>query len=232
MARSVTLAVLRTRWRQRANLEGATDFIADPEGDDNINEGVAELVDVIRGCYGADYYLKSVTFNTTSGVDTYALAAIGATDFVSLRGVDITQGVNIVLTARPFNFNERNRYKWVSGWVYSEPVFYRIAGNNLVFEPIPTGAYQIKLWYLGTPAKLVNPGDSLDGVMGWEEYVVLYAAIRALLKDGDNEAAGPLVAEKERIRARIESLAGARDANEPERVVDVYAARTGWEDSW
>lgn len=225
MARTVPLSTLRSRWRQRANLEGATSFIPAGTGeeDDMINESVAELYDVLRCCYGQDYYVKTFAITTTAVTDTYALP----TDFLSLLGVDVAFGQNIILTARPFMWNERNRYKWYPGWVYSQPVFYRLQAGSIKFIPAPQGGYAITLWYVPTPTPLVAPSDTFDGIAGWEEYVVLDVAIKALTKDGDLETAGALLGQKAAMRARIEAAAGARDVGAPERVQDV-SREDGW----
>lgn len=225
MARAVSLSLLRTRALQRANLESAVGFIdptAGGELDDLINEGIAELWNLVRSAYGQDYYLKSATFSTSATTDTYALGTIiPAGDFVALRGIDITFGNNIVLTAKPFMFSQRNRYKWLPGWVYSQPIFYRLEGDNLVLMPTPAGVFNVKIWYVPAPTKLVNSGDTFDGIAGFEEYAVLHAAIKMLRKDGNAEDAMPLQQDLATEKAKIEALAHARDAENPERVVDV-----------
>lgn len=204
--------------------------VVQAELDDVINESIVELFDLLRGCYGQDYYVAQNTFNTTSNVASYPLPA----DFVSILGVDIMFGQNLVITGRPYMWTERNRYRWYPGWIYSQPVFYRIQGSNIVFIPSPAGSYAVTLNYVPAPPKLVAGTDAFDGVAGWEEYAVLDAAIKLLVKEGDTEMIGTLEGRKAAIMRRIEALAAQRDAGAPERVQDVtlndgWVGRPGWE---
>jgi hypothetical protein len=223
VARAVQFSVLKTRVRQRTNTENQTGFIADAELGDLINESVAELYDLLRSTYGQDYFLSTQSFQTVANQSDYPLPS----DFLTARGVDVTFGQNIIITARPYVWSERNRYKWYPGWIYSQPVFYRIVGNVLRFIPTPSGSYSITLNYVPTPTLLVNAGDTFDGIAGWEEYAVLDAAIKCLLKSEQLELAGTYEGRKQQMKLRIRSMAGNRDAENPERIQDV-SLNDGW----
>jgi hypothetical protein len=230
VARAVSLSVLEQRVLQRANLEGAVGasgqkFIqsGSAELDDVINESIAALYDEIRSQYGQDYYVSQANFNTVANQDTYSLPA----DFLNLLGVDVFFGTNLIITARPYMWTERNRYKWYPGWIYTQPVFYRLFGSNIKFIPTPSGAFAITLNYVPVPTKLVNPTDAFDGINGWEEWAVLDAAIKLLVKDGDMEMIQVLTAQKADVQRRLEQLAGQRDAGNPERVQDI-TLNDGW----
>lgn len=233
MARSVTLATLESRVLRRANLEGAmgpNSFITQAELDDAINESLAELYDLLRAGYGQDYFVNTSTFNTTANTASYALPG----DFMSMLGVDITFGQNLVITGRPYMWTERNRYKWYPGWIYSQPVFYRIIGGNITFIPSPGGSFSVTLNYVPAFQSLTLPGSTFDGVAGWEEYAVLDAAIKLLIKDGDPDMIGVLQGRLAQMKQRIDGLAAQRDAGAPERVQDVtlndgWIGRPGWE---
>src|SRR5690606_33494122 len=59
---------------------------------------------------------------------------------------------------------------------------YRIVGSTIVFDPRPaTGEYELR--YVPRPAVLVADGDEFDGILGWEEYPALYAAVKLLHKE-------------------------------------------------
>lgn len=242
MARLVTLTTLQTRVGQRASMRFASNaaIIESGELTDDINEGIAELYDLVTGVEGQPWYMESVTFGTNSGTDTYAIGpgqAINVSDFFRPRGFDIQFGQNIVVTARPFMWAERNRYKWFPGWIYSQPVYYRMvgkassvaqAGNDAVkFIPAPNGQFNITMWYTPTPPVLVSGTDAFDGINGYEEYVVLGAAIKLLTKQEQLEHAAALMQERERQRDRILGALGNRDAENPERVQDV-TLNDGW----
>ena len=240
MARMVTLATLQARVLQRAAMPYASSTAAiqtastnaQPQGElvDNINEGIAKLYDLISSVEGQPYYLNSIPFSTSSQVDTYPIGpgqAINVADFYRMRGLDVTFGQNIVITAKPFMWKERNRYKWLGGWVYTQPVFYRLLGNALKLIPSPGGAFSCLLWYTPTPPQLVVLADQFDGINGFEEFVVLDAAIKLLLRQERFDHAQALLAMQEKEGARILAMAGNRDAEDPERVQDV-TLNDGW----
>jgi hypothetical protein len=232
MARLVTLSTLQTRVQQRCNVEFASNatIVSTAELTDMVNEGVAELYDLITLTDDQSYYLKSIVFNTNASTDTYAIGAgqaISVTDFYKLRGVDVTFGQNIVLTARPFMWSERNRYKWYPGWIYSQPIFYRLTGNALKFIPQPNGQFTCTMWYIPTAPLLVNAADTFDGIDGFEEFVVLAAAVKLLTKQEQTEHAQVLAAERERTKDRVLGMAMHRDAENPPRVQDVQI-NDGW----
>lgn len=238
MARTVTLTTLQGRVLQRANLQVASSaaLYTTPELTDNINEGIAELYQEITSVDSQTFYLESATFTTTSGTDTYAIGAgkpVNVTDFFKLRGVDIMFGQNIVNTARPFMWAERNRYKWLPGWIYTTPVAYRMVGSGgvgagslpiigaLKLIPSPPGQFTITVWYVPTPPVLVAGSDAFDGIDGFEEAVVCSAAAKMLIKQRKFDHAQLLMGETQRHLDRARAAMGAHDEGEPERVVDV-----------
>lgn len=242
MARLVTLTTIQTRVGQRAGMRFASNaaIIESGELTDSINEGIAELFDLFTQVEGQPWYLESTTFQTNLSTDTYTIGsgqAINVSDFYKPRGFDIQFGQNIIITARPFMWSERNRYKWYPGWIYSQPVFYRMigkastvaqAGNDSVkFIPQPTGQFNITMWYTPTPPVLVAGGDQFDGVNGFEEFVVLSAAIKLLSKQEQLEHAQFLVGRQETEKQRILGSLQNRDAENPERVQDV-TLNDGW----
>jgi hypothetical protein len=239
MARLVTLQTLQTRTLSRAHMGTASGskLALSTELNDNINEGIAEFYDLILSMQDQPYYKQSVTFNTVSGKDTYSIGAgqdVPIFDFAKGLGVDIFFGQQIVRTARPFTWRERNRYKYTSGWLYTQPVAYRFMGkNNLVsssgndsimFVPLPSGQFQITLHYYPTPPYLVQLTDNFDGINGYEEHVVLTSAIKLLMKQEQFEHVSVLQAELARQTERIMASLGSHDADEPPRVQDTRFA--------
>lgn len=228
MSAPVTLLQLQNRVLARADLQFASNsaLVNGYTGEltDNINQGLQELYDLIVEVQDQDYYLNSVTFSTVSQTDTYAIGsgqAINISDFYRMRGLDITFGQNIVISAKPFMWSERNRYKWYSGWLYTQPVFYRLIGNALKLMPAPNGAFSLQMWY--TPIfepLLVFPTDTFDGIDGMEEYAVLCAAIKLLLKQEQFEHAQALMSERALVKDRVLGMLQNRDAENPERVQD------------
>lgn len=237
MARLVTLGQLQQRVFQRANLQSASNSAIAPlaEVTDDINESIAELYDLILQQEDQPFYLSSVAFNTSSRSDTYLIGAgqaINITDFYRAKGIDIEFGQNIIRTAYPFMWNERNRYKYLGGWVYTQPVAYRFIGkptstpamaqfDSVKLMPQPGGQFSCNLWYNPTPPYLVNSTDPFDGINGFEEHAVLGAAIKLLMKQEQFEHAQALMAERAHQQDRILGMIPTRDAEAPPRVQDV-----------
>ena len=68
----------------------------------------------------------------------------------------------------------------------------------------------------------MNASDTVNYPNGWEKYVVLYAAIQALLKEESNVTA--LRAELEAVEREIERAKESRDYAAPKQVVDLDVA--------
>lgn len=211
MARTVALSSLRTQIRQRADLENS-EFVTDAELTTWINASATELYDLLVAAYGQDYYLTSDSISVVSGTATYALPA----DFYQMTGLDIPYNGQ-VLTVRPFRWHERNRRSDLDGDLFN--LRYQIQGGNLKFIPTPAATVTATLWYIPAFTSLAADDDTLDGINGWEEFVVIDCAIKARIK----EEAG--TTELERAKAyvlkRIEDMKGNRDSAEPMRVQDI-----------
>lgn len=215
-----TLAQLRTEARQRADMETDDSFIADSELTRMINQSIKELRDLLIENQGHEFFLTTQVITTVAGTSSYALNSA----FYQLLGVDVTVGGS-VYTALPFNFHERNSFLNSSGWGNC-PVYYRIEGSNIVFIPTPGGAHTVTLWYIPQFTDLSSDSDTFDGISGWEEYVVVDAAMKMLEKEESDTSA--LMARKMVLVDRIRSLAAKRDAGMPARIVDVYPYYPYW----
>lgn len=209
---AVSLTTMRARARELADQVGST-FVSDAASslDAFINAGLDALYDILVQAYGEDYFLSSSAFNTVAGTATYALPAT----FAKLKGVDLTvNGTRIAL--QKFNFAERNRLR--DPLLAGELPCYRLQGNLLWLEPVPTAARAGTIWFIPSRPLLVNGGDTVDVPNGWEDYAVIEAAIRCGLKE-ESDVSGWLTLQ-ERMRVRLEAAVENRDAGEPERVVD------------
>ncbi len=67
----------------------------------------------------------------------------------------------------------------------------------------------------------------LKGVNGWDEYVIIDAAIKCLIKEESDVQV--LLLQKQQMLKRIEDMAANRDAGDPERVSDTSL---GYGDNW
>jgi len=216
MARTVTLATLRTRVRQLADLENSA-FVSDTELTDKINEAITELYDLLVRAAGDEYYATTSSITTTAGTAAYALPAT----FYKLCGVDWTNPPSGgTATLEPYTLLARNMFTGeANGWSFYQRPRYRLNRTNINFIPTPDAGQAITLHYVPTPTALSADGDTFDGIDGWEKLVVYTAAIECLIKEESDPSA--LMALREQVRQRIESQASERDIGAPAAVTDV-----------
>lgn len=219
---SYTLAQLREAARQRADQEytsgtpEADKFVTDSELNGYINRSIEELYDLIISCYGTDYYVDSYDITLTANTDAYAIP----TGMYQLLGVDLVIDQNNIITLKPFMFQERNQYRNYPAMPYQGNSYrYHLRGDYIVFQPIPTITNNIKMWYIPLATILTNDSDTMKGFNGWEEYVIIDAAIKMALKQENNVE--ELYRSKNDMIARIKQMADNRDSGFPQRVQDV-----------
>jgi len=222
-----TLADIRNRARRRSDMVDSQ-FISDTELLDFINASYAELYDLLIQTY-EDYFVTSTTFtltNTDSGIK--ALPA----DFYKLKGVDYSLGGNYT-TLYPFDWNTRNLRQRAVNKLYAGDydLSYKLLGSNIRFEPSDNASGDYQLWYIPAYTALASDTDAIDTVItrnNWEEYIVIDAAIKMLAKEESSTT--HLERAKSALIKRIESSAGDRDVDQPERVSDVN--RNEFFDEW
>ncbi len=228
----LSLQQLRLMAQQRADRVNSN-FVTLPEWNTYINQSYFELYDILVGAF-EDYYLAvPYTFQTT-GVDSYALpnGAPAYTDadgntakpFYKLLGADLgllPDSNNARVTMRKFNFIDRNDYVYpqlASSFLGVFNPRYRIMDNKIRFIPTPSSNQYITLWYIPRMTQLLQETDIAQGVNGWLEYIIVDAAIKALQKEESDVSV--LMAQKQALIDRIQSLASNRDAGEPDTISD------------
>jgi hypothetical protein len=217
MARTVSLLELRTQSRQRADKVGSG-YILDSELNTYINQSISELYDLLVGAYGNDYFLSNTTFPISVYQNEYALPG----DFYKLAGVDLYLNQSRFITLKPFNWNERGRFQDGSNWaaiIAIQGPRYHIGGQSITFNPTPTINATVKMWYVPVALKLQGDNDTFDGINGWEEFVVIDAAIKMLQKEESDVTV--LAIQKKAIIERINTMAENRDEGHSFRVGDV-----------
>lgn len=210
----VTLGSIREQVRQQADMVNSL-FCSDAEINQYISSSYKELYDILIQKYGENYYVQTPYSFTTDGTNEfYDLPE----DFYKLLGVDQQIG-NIWVNVRQFNFNDRNQNQFNTGG--SQRFRYRINGNQLWLKPLPASGQPIRVWYIPTPMDLADDADEINGVSGWEEYIVVDAAIKC--KNKEESDVQVLFAMKQQLLKRIEEAAGNRDAGTPATITDVFA---------
>lgn len=210
------LSSLRTQARNRADMLGSN-FVSDSEFNQYISDSYAELYDLLVSKF-EDYYVAGpLTFTVASGASSYTLPA----DFYKLKGVDrSSNGSSDWYSLRAFNFAQRNSRRSTNLHRSNYPdLSYKIFGNTLRFTPDDDAAGTYRLWYIPRYTALTLDTDTVDGVNGWEIYIVTDAAIKALQKEESDVSV--LMQQKMMLIKRIEDMAANRDVGEPETVTDI-----------
>lgn len=217
MAKLVTLANLKLRAREASDMVNSQ-FVSDEELVRYINSSIQKLYDKILKHYGQDYYVKDDPYEFTTNADNDPVAL--PADFYKCIGVDADLGGTFFTSIKPFNFAERNNYSNIAR--IHESLRYRIMGNQIRFTK-SHGNTKIKVWYIPTAPQLVNVGDELDGINGYEELLIVDTAIKMLRKEETDISA--LVLEKKELEDDLFTSADNRDIGQPQRVTDVTRLR-------
>jgi hypothetical protein len=206
MAQAVTYAELLRRAKSAADMV-YSNFLEAQDWLDLINASTRALYNKLTEA-DQDFYTTSTTLTTNGRDKTYRLPD----DFYKLRGVDyVSYGQQ--RSMKKFSFRDRNRYQDAQ-----EIIRYRLQGSNIAFEPVPS-AQTITIWYVPVFEGFAEDDDEFDGVNGWEEWIVLDAAIKALISEESDPSALLIVLKG--LDDKIESMKADRDIGEPERVGDV-----------
>lgn len=227
--RTVTLQELMDRARQYADMQN-NNFITEPELKLYIKNACTKYWNLINQL-GQDYNL--ITSPTTlfeSNVKDYALPS----DFLHVRGVDLAvssspQPNDIWLNVKPFQFAERNRfqgYPYFSGFGISTYLRYRIKNNFISFDPYPQGYGSFRIHYTPVMPDLLQPTDTIDGINGFEDYIVLKAAERMLAKEESDVSW--VLKEINEFEVMIKQAADDRNRDRSDRVQDVNADINLW----
>lgn len=209
-----TLAQLRERVRQRADMVNSL-FVSDSELNQYISDSYTELYDLLVLKF-EDYYLEEYTASVASGASSIDLP----TNFYKLRAVDFAEGDNSWTTLRPFNFMDRNNENVARGYYGSNYPRYRVMGNKLLLSPTECAPGNYKLWIVPRATALTTDASTVDGVNGWDDYIVVDAAIKCLQKEESDVSV--LMVLKGDLKNRIQAAAAERDVGYPDRITDVY----------
>lgn len=215
---TVTLTSLLSRVRERADMVGSS-FISDARLTDWINEGNQKLHGMLVEALGEDYVSSSQAFTTVANQTDYNLPA----SFYKLQGVDLEQH-GVMRALRRYERSERNAFRELH--VNTIPR-YAVVGNVLRLYPVPEAGLTGAIIYAPEATLLSTGTDSVSYPNGWEKYVVIDAAIQALMKEESSVTA--LVAERERIEREIRDAKETRDMATPKRVTDVWIADLDYE---
>ncbi len=189
MALNVTLTQLSDRVLLRANMPNSG-FVLAPELTALINTHRRRLH--LRIAQAVPFYFRTTaTITTVAGTLTYALPS----DYLW------TQVVYVVEAS-----------------TYRRPIR-RITDFARVSYTAPQGVYSLEHVYTPVPTDLATGSDTVDGVIGYDEWIVCAAARSCLVKQGTD--IGPISAELADIERDIISSLTCRDQGSPTYITEI-----------
>jgi len=225
MARTRTLANMRTDVYKRVDLEGITSYVPTTEVDELINQGWARLYG--RICrHGSNHFLNSASLTITGGTATSALPS----DFYLCKGVDVkAAGDTEYHPIQRFQFEERLSLSASFGNNWSGEVKYDIQGSGgsgdggavIRWIPAPATGDAARLWYYPAALRLSANADTFDGGNGWERYAIDWAAAKIAQKEESFELADRINADLAKLEQDVIEEISNRDvgqAQHPRRI--------------
>ncbi len=209
---------------KRADLESATDRHPRASVLRYVNQGGAELWDLLIEARGPEYFRATPqTITTTTETTSYALNP-SFYMLISARWED-EAGFGDPLV--PFDGQEepalRDRQLNVTGYPSNYQLRRTVPGtDSLEVLPEHRADLSIIVEYVPCFTDLTDASSSyFYGVNGWEEYIVDYAARKMATKDEEWPLVRELDADMAMLRKRILNLAPKRDMHRARRVKDV-----------
>jgi hypothetical protein len=225
--RTVNLGQLKVRVRELADQQttaamvSGLPFISDEEIVRYLDAAYTDLVDQLAA---ADINLFETYVDITATGTEDGMFLLPGDHYKSLA-VDFQVSTTWFEPLRPIQFADRNSYRNMSGPSRA----YRVAAGALLLYPPPAGGEVYRHHYVPAPAELslLDDDEPIDGIAGWDEFLVVGAAKRCLLKEDSYNG------QFDRIEAKLESRIAqmAADRMQPARVVDVRRG-PGSRDAW
>jgi hypothetical protein len=218
----VTLLSLRNQAKDRADMEDA-DFVEDSNWNIYANYALAELYDLIIDTDDT-CVVKSATMPAVTGQSSYALPG----DFYKISRIYEKQADDKLLSMDSMSAHDLSQpYLYDEIWRSTRGdsrYRYYLEGLNIEIKPVPSGVFDIFLKYIPQFTPLVNDASTVNYpiVAGWEEYVVVGMAMRALAKEGTPTQ--QLAAERSTYVERIRQMTSGKDRFSPRRIRDVYGS--------
>jgi len=211
-----------------------SDYLTIDEWNSNINQSMYELYDILVSKYGDNFFLAPPLLIPLSGQNSYTLpdGALysAAPAMYKLSGVDLnisgnagTIGNNPGWVPLPrANWSDRDKYTVFPGQAanlfYGYQMYYSMMGNQLYVFPPNTNS-TLRIWYVPIMTQLLQDTDMLNfSISGWVEYIIIDAAMKAMIKEESLEKWNVLNQGKKMQVERIETQAANRDVSMPNTV--------------
>ncbi len=210
MSGLVTFGTLIDEAKDRADMVGSS-LVSDTQWERYINKSKDKLYDKVISAYGEDYFDTDYDIPIVGSTDRYDLPS----DFYKLTQVEHNLGGSEFTPMKRFTKRQRGR-----GFYYGfyNNYRYRLIGNQIHFSPTPTTGMQVKIWYIPLATNLVLSSDTLNGFNGWEEYIIIDAAIKAMRKEESDTT--DLERDRADIEDKLNEMRLNRDAANPSKIAD------------
>ncbi len=220
MARTRTGAELIDDAYLRADLVGATDRHPRTTVLRYVNQGCTELYDLLVEARGRAYFRATPsTITTASNTTRYALPAA----FYRLISIRVAGVGGFCLD--PFEPQDEPALR-EPGVTADKPQRYEVQPGYVELLPLHRASLSVVVDYVPVFTDLTDGSTTFDGINGWEQYPVEFAAREMLLKDGETSDAAACTQKMTALAMRIGKLAPKRDAFRAERVKNVRGGRT------
>lgn len=224
---TITVGTIKTRARQKADMVNSN-YVTDAELLNYVNEAFFNFYDLITSSF-EDYNLTGPSsFSISAGSNTYSLPS----DFYKLVGVDraLDSSATEFYALDRYTWSKRNRYtrsNYFSG-TFSKKLMYRITGGSLRVIPESDAPGNYQLWYIPLATALTSDSDTIERYNGFEEIIVIDAAIKMLNKEESD--VNLLMLERQRQEMRLQKMLIDRDIANADRVEDVTEGYDYYED--
>ncbi len=221
MARTRSGADLIDDAYSRADLVGATDRHPRDTVLRYVNQGGAELYDMLVEARGRAFFrVTAPAISTLANTSRYALP----TAFYKLISIRVSGSGGYCLNT--FSPQDEPTLREPAGKV-AKPTHYELQPGYVEMLPLHSGGTSVIVDYVPVFTDLTDsPTSTFDGINGWEQYIPYFAAREMLLKDGEKDDAAVQTAAMQALAMRIGKLAPHRDAFRAERVKNVRGQ--GW----
>lgn len=242
----MSLGEIRLMAQQRADRVNSN-FVTMTEWNSYIRLAQYELYDLLIDQDQMRYVAPTAGFVSNGSTYLYPLpdgirsftmpdgSSAVARPFYKLVGVDmgLANANQAWVTVNSFNFIDRNKFLYPNSASTIYGVFncqYRLNDNSIQFIPVPSGNQPFRLWYIPRLAVPLADNDLVDGVSGWEQYVIVRAAKYAL--DKEESDTSKLDAELLFLKERIQTAAKTRDVGQADTISDTRTAMGGFNGGW
>jgi len=216
VASPVSLAQLESMTRRKSDTENKIQRHPVADVYDYINRGIKAFHTELVRVRGQGYSEADTFFVTAQGQETYPLPA---TFLQVLKVWTNLQSRECILRSyeEPETHGMRDNVPFDA---FQSLPMYRLRGDNISIRPTPSNVLQINVRYVSTLVQLTSPSNTIDGFDGFDEFIVCFAAREIGMKDNKLEFVGACSAQMGEVLDRIRATHRARNAGEPQRMID------------